>query len=142
MTKKGTGLKIAISAILCFFILILAIRQGSVYISLKNLFGIISGHITGNGTPEGIEPMMDSIFWTIRMPRVIMAFLVGGALSVTVTQALLSRPDLTVEVTYYINGVLYRVVIPAGADLTELLNASGGIDFETLGAAFNGQRVN
>lgn len=94
MTKKGTGLKIAISAILCFFILILAIRQGSVYISLKDLFGIISGHITGKGTPEGIEPMMDSIFWTIRMPRAIMAFLVGGALSVSgaCMQALLQNP--------------------------------------------------
>ena len=94
MTKKGTGLKIAISAVLCLFILILAIRQGSVYISLKDLFGIIGGHLTGKGTPEGIEPMMDSIFWTIRMPRAIMAFLVGGALSMSgaCMQALLQNP--------------------------------------------------
>ena len=94
MTKHGTGLKIALSAVLCLFILILAIRQGSVYISLKDLFGIIGGHITGKGTPEGIDPMMDSIFWTIRMPRAIMAFLVGGALSVSgaCMQALLQNP--------------------------------------------------
>ena len=94
MTKKGTGLKIALSAVLCLFILILAIRQGSVYISLKDLFGIIGGHITGKGTPDGIEPMMDSIFWTIRMPRAIMAFLVGGALSLSgaCMQALLQNP--------------------------------------------------
>lgn len=94
MTKKGTGLKIALSAVLCLFILVLAIRQGSVYISLKDLFGIIGGHITGKGTPEGIEPMMDSIFWTIRMPRAIMAFLVGGALSISgaCMQALLQNP--------------------------------------------------
>ena len=94
MTKKGTGLKIALSAVLCLFILVLAIRQGSVYISLKDLFGIIGGHITGKGTPEGIEPMMDSIFWTIRLPRAIMAFLVGGALSISgaCMQALLQNP--------------------------------------------------
>ena len=94
MTKKGTGLKIAISAVLCLFVLILAIRQGSVYISLKDLFGIIGGHVTGRGTPEGIEPMMDSIFWTIRMPRAIMAFMVGGALSLSgaCMQALLQNP--------------------------------------------------
>ncbi len=94
MTKRGTGLKIALSAVLCFFILILAIRQGSVYISLKDLFGIIGGHITGKGTPAGIDPMMDSIFWTIRMPRAVMAFLVGGALSVSgaCMQALLQNP--------------------------------------------------
>ena len=69
MTKKGTGLKIAISAVLCLFILVLAIRQGSVYISLKDLFGIIGGHITGKGTPEGVEPMMDSIFWLTGLRR-------------------------------------------------------------------------
>lgn len=94
MTKMGTGLKIAISAVLCLFILVLAIRQGSVYISLKDLFGIIGGHITGKGTPEGVEPMMDSIFWTIRMPRAVMAFLVGGALSMSgaCMQALLQNP--------------------------------------------------
>jgi len=94
MTKRGTGLKIAISAVLCLFILILAIRSGSVYISLKDLFGIIGGHITGKGTPSDIEPMMDSIFWTIRMPRALMAFMVGGALSVSgaCMQALLQNP--------------------------------------------------
>lgn len=94
MTKKGTGLKIAISAVLCLFILVLAIRQGSVYISLKDLFGIIGGHITGKGTPDGVDPMMDSIFWTIRMPRAVMAFLVGGALSMSgaCMQALLQNP--------------------------------------------------
>ena len=94
MTKKGTGLKIAISAVLCLFILLLAIRQGSVYISLKDLFGIIGGHITGKGTPADVEPMLDSIFWTIRMPRALMAFMVGGALSISgaCMQALLQNP--------------------------------------------------
>ena len=94
MTKKGTGLKMAISAVLCLFILILAIRQGSVYISLRELFGIIGSHITGKELPAGIDPMMDSIFWTIRMPRAVMAFLVGGALSLSgaCMQALLQNP--------------------------------------------------
>ena len=94
MTKKGTGLKIAISAVLCLFILVVAIRQGSVYISLRDLMGIIGGHITGKGTPADVEPMMDSIFWTIRMPRALMAFMVGGALSISgaCMQALLQNP--------------------------------------------------
>ena len=94
MTKKGTGLKMAISAVLCLFILILAIRQGSVYISFRDLFGIIGSHITGKELPAGIDPMMDSIFWTIRMPRAVMAFLVGGALSLSgaCMQALLQNP--------------------------------------------------
>ena len=94
MNKKGTGLKIAISAVLCLFVLLIAIRAGSVYISIKDLFGIIGGHISGNGTPDYVEPMMDSIFWTIRMPRALMAFMVGGALSLSGScmQALLQNP--------------------------------------------------
>ena len=94
MNKKGTGLKIVISAVLCLFILVVCIRAGSVYISLKDLFGIIGGHLTGKGTPAGIEPMMDSIFWTIRMPRALCAFMVGGALSISgaCMQALLQNP--------------------------------------------------
>ena len=105
MIRKNTGLKIAISAVLCLFILILAIRQGSVYISLKDLFYIIGGHITGQGMPDSVDPMMDSIFWTIRMPRAIMAFLVGGTLSVSgaCMQALLQNPlasSYTLGVSY------------------------------------------
>ncbi len=94
INKRGTGLKIAISLVLCLFILVLCIRAGSVQIPLKDVFGIIGGHITGKGTPAGIDPMMDSIFWTIRMPRAITAFLVGGALSVSgaVMQAVLQNP--------------------------------------------------
>ena len=94
INKRGTGLKIAISLVLCLFILVLCIRAGSVQISLNDVFGIIGGHLTGKGTPAGIDPMMDSIFWTIRMPRAIMAFLVGGALSLNgaCMQALLQNP--------------------------------------------------
>ena len=94
MTNKGTGLKIAISAVLCLFVLVIAIRVGSVNIPLKDVFAIIGARLTGRGTPEGVEPMMESIFWTIRMPRAITAFLVGGALSLSgaCMQALLQNP--------------------------------------------------
>ena len=94
MNKKGTGLKIVVSAVLCLFILVVCIRAGSVYISLKDLFGIIGGHLTGKGTPADVAPMMDSIFWTIRMPRALCAFMVGGALSISgaCMQVLLQNP--------------------------------------------------
>lgn len=94
MTNKCTGLKIEVSAVLCLFVLVIAIRVGSVNIPLKDVFAIIGAKITGRGTPEGIEPMMESIFWTIRMPRAITAFLVGGALSLSgaCMQALLQNP--------------------------------------------------
>ena len=91
---KAAGIGMALSLAACLFILILAIRAGSVYISLSDLFKIIGSHITGRPLPAEVDPMADSIFWTIRMPRAITAFLVGGALSVSgaVMQAVLQNP--------------------------------------------------
>ncbi len=91
---KAAGVGIALSLAACLFILLLAIRAGSVYISLPDLFKIIGSHITGKPLPAEVDPMSDSIFWSIRMPRAITAFLVGGALSVSgaVMQAVLQNP--------------------------------------------------
>lgn len=92
--KKAAGIGIALSLAACLFILLLAIRAGSVYISISDLLKIIGSHITGTPLPAEVDPMADSIFWTIRMPRAITAFLVGGALSVSgaVMQAVLQNP--------------------------------------------------
>ena len=94
INKKAAGVGIVLSLAACLFILILAIRAGSVYISLSDLFKIIGSHLTGRPLPAEVDPMADSIFWTIRMPRAITAFLVGGALSVSgaVMQAVLQNP--------------------------------------------------
>ena len=93
-TGRTAGIGIALSLAVCFFILLAAIRAGSVYISLADLMKIIASHITGSPLPAEVDPMNDSIFWTIRMPRAITAFLVGGVLSVSgaVMQAVLQNP--------------------------------------------------
>ena len=93
-TGRTAGIGIALSLAVCLFILLAAIRAGSVYISLADLMKIIASHITGSPLPAEVDPMNDSIFWTIRMPRAITAFLVGGVLSVSgaVMQAVLQNP--------------------------------------------------
>ena len=93
-SRKAAGIGIALSLAACLFILLLAIRAGSVYISVSDLLKIIGSHITGKPLPAEVDPMTDSIFWTIRMPRAVTAFLVGGALSVSgaVMQAVLQNP--------------------------------------------------
>lgn len=93
-TAKTAGVGIALSLAVCLFILLVAIRAGSVYISLPDLLKIIGSHITGKPLPAEVDPMSDSIFWTIRTPRAITAFLVGGCLSVSgaVMQAVLQNP--------------------------------------------------
>ena len=92
--RQAAGIGIVLSLAACLFILLVAIRAGSVYISIPDLFKIIGSHITGKPLPAEVDPMADSIFWTIRMPRAITAFLVGGALSVSgaVMQAVLQNP--------------------------------------------------
>lgn len=93
-TEAGRRAGMILSVIACFVILVICIRAGSVYISLKDLASIVMSHITGGPLPEEVQPMMDSIFWTIRMPRALTAFLVGGCLAVSgaVMQALLQNP--------------------------------------------------
>lgn len=91
---QAAGIGIALSLAACLLILIISIRAGSVYISIPDLIKIIGSHITGRPLPPEVDPMLDSIFWTIRVPRAITAFLVGGALSVSgaVMQAVLQNP--------------------------------------------------
>ncbi len=72
---------------------------------------------------------------------VTLSGLSGTGLSPAVVQALLLRRDITVILTYYFNGVLFRVVIPAGEDISTLLNEAGGIDFSALSAYFGAEAV-
>src|SRR5574344_90915 len=94
MRSKATGKVCIIASVVgCIAVLALCIRAGSVYISLSDLIKIIWSHVTGNN-PGNVAPMTDSIFWTIRVPRALPIFLVGGALSVSgaVMQSLLQNP--------------------------------------------------
>ncbi|MCR5233253.1 MAG: hypothetical protein K6E53_05030, partial [Lachnospiraceae bacterium] len=59
----------------------------------------------------------------------------------TVIDALRARPDVSLTITFMINDVMYRVTIPAGADLSSLLDAAGGINFVSLAAYFNATPV-
>ena len=94
LTKTGERVRITVSVIACLAILAICIRAGSVYISLGDLLKVVVHHISGGDLPSTVEPMTDSIFWSIRFPRSLTAFLVGGALAVSgaVMQSLLQNP--------------------------------------------------
>ena len=85
---------IVFSVLACFFILLICIRFGSVHIPLRDMARITWAHISGSEVPSDIQKNIVSIFWTIRLPRVLAAFFVGGALSVSglAMQALLQNP--------------------------------------------------
>lgn len=86
--------KYILSFIICIFILILCINLGSVSIALPDSICIILHKVFGRPLPDSVQPMEVSIFWNIRLPRALAAFLVGGALSVSgvIMQSLLQNP--------------------------------------------------
>ena len=67
---------------------------------------------------------------------VTLSNLTGTGLSAALVQSLLARRDIPVALTFMINGVTYRIIIPAGADIASLTGADGSISFASLGQAF------
>ncbi len=79
------GLLLACSAV--------ASTVGSVQIPLREVYGVVAHHLWG-GTLDGVSASSDAIIWQVRIPRVLMAGLVGTGLSVAgaLYQALLRNP--------------------------------------------------
>nr|WP_319540650.1 iron ABC transporter permease [uncultured Methanospirillum sp.] len=73
---------------------IYVIILGAYHISVSEVWTIIAHHITGNNPETVIEPLHDAIVWKIRIPRILLALMVGGALSVSgaVFQGCLRNP--------------------------------------------------
>lgn len=67
---------------------------------------------------------------------VTLSGMTGTGLSASVVAQLLLRRDVAVSITYYVDGVLYKTTIPAGADIAKLVGADGSISFAALGQEF------
>lgn len=121
--KKKLSIKILIIIFLSFFSLFLGISLGSVHISLDDCFLVIKKHLFNLSYPENFNFSLDSILWTIRIPRAIMAFFVGGLLAIggAVMQSILQNPLAS----------SYTMGVSAGASLGAacmiLFNAATGI---------------
>ena len=109
-------------------ILILGVALGSVYISPGSAFHIILHKIFGAGLPEGIRATTVSILWNLRLPRALLAFIAGSALSMSgaVMQAVLRNPLASSYTIGVSSGaslgvcivILYGVTIPVIGMLT------------------------
>ncbi len=89
-----TPLKILLACVFCLLALALAVGVGSVPLSLSEIARILAHKLLGAPLPDTVEATKVSILWTIRLPRVLMAFCVGAMLSVsgTVMQSVLRNP--------------------------------------------------
>lgn len=89
-----TRLKIIICIIACIFILLTGIALGSVYVPPEHVANIIINKLFSTELSPDISGVQVSIVWNLRLPRTLLAFLVGGALAVsgTVMQSVLKNP--------------------------------------------------
>lgn len=111
-----TCVKVLICCLLCAASLVLAAGVGSVSISPAEIIAIIDGSLTG---------VKSSIFISIRVPRVIMAFITGAALAAggTVMQSVLRNPLAS----------SYTLGVSSGASLFAAIVMISGLSIPFIG---------
>jgi iron complex transport system permease protein len=74
--------------------IILGVAVGSVFINPSDIISVLLNKIFQKPFPYGFNEANISIIWELRLPRVLLAFLVGAALSVggAVVQSVLKNP--------------------------------------------------
>src|SRR5690554_5001414 len=77
--KKSHVLRFIITSIIAVFIFLISIGCGRYYIPIGDVISILGDLLTGNAD---FEDSATNVFFHIRLPRVIVAFTVGAALSV------------------------------------------------------------
>lgn len=72
---------VIVSTVLVFIIICIGISIGSSNVSLWDSMSILGNKIFKMKLNEGIDPKNVSIIWKLRLPRVLLAFIVGGCLA-------------------------------------------------------------
>lgn len=88
------NLKIILTIVACMIGVVAGIAWGSVHVPFVNVFGII-GHVAfGLELPGHIGEAELAIVWSVRLPRAVLAFLAGAALSLSgaIMQSVLRNP--------------------------------------------------
>lgn len=80
--------------VLSILALLLAVAFGSVYVSPGQIINIIGHKLFGMDLSAGISDTAVAMIWSVRLPRAMLAFVVGGMLSVSgaVMQSVLKNP--------------------------------------------------
>lgn len=106
-------------------IMLSAVLIGTVNITAKDIIDIILHKLFDFPLKQGLKPNTVSIIWTLRLPRVFLAFLVGAALSAsgTVIQSILKNPLASP----------YTLGVSSGASLSAGLIIVFGISIPFLG---------
>lgn len=89
-----TKIKIILYSTICLFALLIGVALGSINVPLGDIASIITNKLFSTALSPDISNVSISIVWNLRLPRTLLAFLVGGALAVsgTVMQSVLKNP--------------------------------------------------
>lgn len=119
--KRRYRLAFGILGVLLLVLLILNLRIGSVKVPMDELLAILRGHRRANTAGQ--------IVWTIRMPRMIAAAVLGGALAVAgfLLQTFFSNPIAGPFVLGISSGAKLTVAIAMILSLKVGLNLSSGL---------------
>ncbi len=122
--KKSKTLMI-LSIPLVILIICIGTSIGSSNISIMDIISIILHKVFNANLLEGIEAKDVAIIWSIRLPRVLLAFTVGGALAASgaVVQSVLKNPLASP----------YTLGVSSGASLGVGLLVVSGISIPFLG---------
>ncbi|MFD5552525.1 FecCD family ABC transporter permease [Streptomyces sp. NPDC127068] len=92
--RRRTGWAMTVLVLCVPLLSLLALVVGSVAIPAPQVLEILVHRVTGVGDPHGWTLVQDGIVWDLRLPRVLLALLIGAALSVVgvVAQALVRNP--------------------------------------------------
>ena len=123
--RRGQGTAVIGMTLFLACVFSLCVGVGSVVITPAESLRIIWGKLTGTGDISDLDPSLVSILWDIRMPRVAMAFLSGGALSLSgvVMQTILPNPLAS----------SYTLGVSSGASLGAAIVIASGISLPVLG---------
>lgn len=105
--------------LLCVIILLLGMSLGSSGIGLNTTASVILEKLTGLQTGAAPDKAQAAIVWELRVPRALLAFLVGAALAVSgvITQSVLRNPLASP----------YTMGVSAGASLSAALYMAVGV---------------
>lgn len=115
-------------------VLSLAVSVGAVWIPFGQVWATVLHHVTGLGA--GAPPIPDQIVWQVRVPRVLLAFVVGAGLAVAgaVLQAVVRNP----LAEPYVLGVSAGASLAAVLVLTTFGAAGAWLTYGVPLAAFGG----
>lgn len=89
-----TKFKIILFSLICILVVLIGVALGSIYVPLTHIVEIVSNKVFSTAISPDISKTSISIVWNLRLPRALLAFLVGGALAVsgTIMQSVLKNP--------------------------------------------------